>query len=335
MSFELILPFLKPLAHLIADPDVSEIMVNGSERVFVERHGLLAAAEGVRIGESNLRVAVRNIARLLGDDVSEEVPILDARLPDGSRVAVVLPPCSVGGTTLVIRKFQSRLWTCAELVRVGMLTEPLVEELGSALSERRNVLISGGTGTGKTTLLNALIKLVPLADRFVIVEETAELAVSHPNVVRLEARRAQPSAPAITIRDLLRATLRLRPDRIILGEVRGGEAFDLLQALNTGHSGSLSTIHANTAGHALGRLASCVLQGGVNLPYTAVRRLIADCVDLVVHLERRKGVRSVTEVVRVGAYEPDRDGYQLTAPPWRELDDTGIRDLLDGRQAST
>ena len=317
MSFDLILPFLKPLEHLIVDPDVSEILVNGPERVFVERNGLLAAADGVRIEESNLRVAVRNIARLLGDDVSEEVPILDARLPDGSRVAAVLPPCSLGGTTLAIRKFQSRLWTCAELVRVGMLSEPLVEELESALGERRNVLISGGTGTGKTTLLNALIKLVPQSDRFVIVEETAELAVSHPNVVRLEARRAQSGAPAITIRDLLRATLRLRPDRIIVGEVRGGEAFDLLQALNTGHSGSLSTIHANAADQALGRFASCVLQGGVDLPYAAIRRLIADCVDFVVHLERRKGVRSVTQVVHVGAYEADRDAYQLTTrtPP--------------------
>ena len=312
MSFDLILPFLKPLEHLILDPDVSEIMVNGPEQVFVERQGLLAAVEGVRIEESNLRVAVRNIARLLGDDVSEEVPILDARLPDGSRVSAVLPPCSLGGPTLAIRKFQPRLWSCAELMRVGMISEALVEELASALTERRNVLISGGTGTGKTTLLNALIKLVPLSDRFVTVEETAELAVSHPNVVRLEARRAQPGVPAITIRDLLRVTLRLRPDRIIVGEVRGGEAFDLLQALNTGHSGSLSTIHANAADQALTRFASCVLQGGVDLPYTAVRRLVAECVDLVVHLERRRGVRSVTQVVHVGAYEADRDGYRLT-----------------------
>lgn len=312
MSFDLILPFLKPLEPLIMDPDVSEIMVNGPDRVFVERQGLLAAVEGVRIEEANLRIAVRNIARLLGDDVSEEVPILDARLPDGSRVSAVLPPCSLGGTTLAIRKFQRRLWTCAELVRVGTISEWLVEELSVALSERRNILISGGTGTGKTTLLNALLKLVPVSDRFVIVEETAELAVAHPNVVRLEARRAQPGIPPITIRDLLRATLRLRPDRIIVGEVRGGEAFDLIQALNTGHGGSLSTIHANAAGHALDRFASCVLQGGVDLPYTAVRRLIADCVDLVVHVERRKGVRLVTQVVHVGTYEADCDGYQLT-----------------------
>ena len=304
MSFDLILPFLKPLEHLIVDPDVSEILVNGPGRVFVERQGLLKAAEGVRIEEPNLRVAVRNIARLLGDDVSEEVPILDARLPDGSRVAAVLPPCSLGGTTLAIRKFQPRLWTCDELVRVGMISEPLVEELGAALGERRNVLISGGTGTGKTTILNALIKLVPLSDRFVILEETAELAVSHPNVVRLEARRAQAGVPAITIRDLLRATLRLRPDRIIVGEVRGGEAFDLLQALNTGHAGSLCTIHASSAKQALDRMTLCVSQSGVELPYETVRRLVAECVHVVVHLERRQGVRRVTEVLRVEWKEP-------------------------------
>jgi pilus assembly protein CpaF len=301
VSFALILPFLKPLEHLLMDPDVSEVMVNGPEGVFVERRGLLAAAEGVRIEESNLRIAVRNIARLLGDDVSEEAPILDARLPDGSRVAAVLPPCSLGGTTLAIRKFQPRLRTCAELVRAGMLTELLVEEIGSALAERRNVLISGGTGTGKTTLLNALVKLVPLSDRIVTVEETAELAVSHPNVVRLEARRAQPGSPAITIRELLRATLRLRPDRIIVGEVRGGEAFDLLQALNTGHSGSLCTIHASSARQALDRMASCVSQSDATLPYQTVRRLITECVHVVVHLERRQGIRAVTEVVRVAS----------------------------------
>ena len=314
MSFDLILPFLRPIAHLIQDPDVSEIMVNGSQRVYVERDGVLSHAEGVTLDERSLQVAIKNIARILGDDVSEENPILDARLPDGSRVAAVFPPCSLGGTTLTIRKFQSRLWTCRELVRVGMITEDLVSLVRTALASRDNVLISGGTGTGKTTLLNAFATLLPEADRIVLIEDTAELTVAHPNLVRFEARRAQPDAPAVTIRDLLRATLRHRPDRIIVGEVRGGEAFDLLQALNTGHSGSLSTIHANSAEQALARFASCVLQSGVELPYAAIRRLISESIDLVLHVERRRGIRSVTQVVCVTGYEPDRDAYDLQEP---------------------
>jgi len=192
-----------------------------------------------------------------------------------------------------------------------MVTEELVSLVGDALLNRDNVLISGGTGTGKTTLLNALTTLLPKSDRIVLIEDTAELTITHPNLVRFEARRARQDAPAVTIRDLLRATLRHRPDRIIVGEVRGGEAFDLLQTLNTGHSGSLSTIHANSAGQALARFASCVLQSGVDLPYAAIRRLISESIDLVVHLERHRGIRSVTEVVCVAGYEPGRDAYDL------------------------
>jgi pilus assembly protein CpaF len=311
MSFDLILPFLRPIADLILDPTVSEIMVNGSQRVFVERDGVVHAVEDVTLEERSLKVAIKNIARILGDDVSEETPILDARLPDGSRVAAVFPPCSIGGTTLTIRKFQSRFWTCEELVRVGMITDDLVHVVRRALSNRDNILISGGTGTGKTTLLNALGTLLPASDRIVVIEDTAELQFTHPNLVRLEARRAQPDLAAVTIRDLLRATLRHRPDRIIVGEVRGGEAFDLLQTLNTGHSGSLSTIHANSAELALGRFASCVLQSGIDLPYSAIRRLISESIDLVLHLERWRGVRSVAHVVSVTGYIRARDEYAI------------------------
>ena len=311
MSFDLILPFLRPIADLIEDPTVSEIMVNGSQRVFVERDGIVLPVDNVILEERSLRVAVKNIARILGNDVSEEMPILDARLPDGSRVAAVLPPCSLGGTTLTIRKFQSRFWTCEELVRVGMIAEDLVDVVLQALSNSDNILISGGTGTGKTTLLNALATLLPESDRIVLIEDTAEIHFTHPNLVRFEARRAQPELPAVTIRDLLRATLRHRPDRIVVGEVRGGEAFDLLQTLNTGHSGSLSTIHANSAELALARLASCVLMGGVDLPYHAIRRLISDSIDLVIHLERRRGLRTVSEAVRVTGYQSAVDAYEL------------------------
>jgi pilus assembly protein CpaF len=311
MSFELILPFLRPIAHLIQDPDVSEIMVNAGGRVFLERDGVLDQADGLRLEEKNLQIAVRNIARTLGDDVSEEQPILDARLPDGSRVAAVIPPCSLGGTTLTIRKFQTRFFTPEELVRSGMLSVSTLEQLRSVIDSRQTVLISGGTSTGKTTLLNALTSCLPAAERVVVVEDTAELQVEKPNVVRFEARRAQRELPAVTIRDLLKATLRHRPDRVVVGEVRGGEAYDLLQALNTGHAGSLSTIHANSAPQALARLASCVMQAGVEVPYAAIRLQIADAIGCVAHLTRKAGQRVVEELICVDGYDAVGDVYKL------------------------
>jgi hypothetical protein len=204
MSFELILPFLRPIAHLIQDPDVSEIMVNAGGRVFLERGGLLDEATGLHLEERNLQVAVRNIARTLGDDVSEEQPILDARLPDGSRVAAVIPPCSLGGSTLTIRKFQSRFFTVDELVTVGMLTESILAEIRAVVDHRHNILISGGTSTGKTTLLNALVGLLPQEDRIVVIEDTAELRVDRRNVVRFEARRAQRELPPVRRRQQCR-----------------------------------------------------------------------------------------------------------------------------------
>jgi pilus assembly protein CpaF len=310
MSFGVILPFLRPIAHLIQDPDVSEIMINGSRRIFVERQGLIEAVDGIEIDERNLKVAVKNIARALGDDVSEEKPILDSRLPDGSRVAAVFPPCSVGGTTLTIRKFQTRFFTADELVRTGTMTPEVLDAVRAAIEKNENILISGGTSTGKTTLLNALAAFLPPNDRVVLIEDTAELQIDRPNLVRFEARREQAGLPAVTIRELLRATLRHRPDRIIVGEVRGGEAYDLLQALNTGHAGTLSTIHANSAEQALARFSSCVVQSGIELPYQAVRYQIADAIDLVLHLARHDGRRLVRELIRIGRYDVDGDRYE-------------------------
>ncbi|HKW02307.1 MAG TPA: ATPase, T2SS/T4P/T4SS family [Vicinamibacterales bacterium] len=313
MSFDVILPFLRPIAHLIQDPDVSEIMVNGSRRIFIERQGRVTEVTDVTLDQRNLTVAVKNIARALGDDVSEEKPILDSRLPDGSRVAAVVPPCSLGGTTLTIRKFQTKFFTADELIRIGTMTADVLEALRKAIGRNANILISGGTSTGKTTLLNALAAFLPLEDRVVLIEDTAELQLDRPNLVRFEARREQPNLPAVTIRELLRATLRHRPDRIIVGEVRGGEAFDLLQALNTGHSGSLSTIHANSAEQALARFASCVVQSGVELPYQAVRYQIADAIDLVLHLARHHGLRTVEELISVERYHAQSDQYDTAA----------------------
>lgn len=312
MGFELILPFLRPIERLILDERISEIMVNGSGRVFIEREGDLSEVADVSLTEKNLQVAVRNIARALGDEINEAQPLLDSRLPDGSRVAAVIPPCSIGGTTLTIRKFHSRQFTAEELVRIGSLTPEALAKLRDAIAKRRNILISGGTGTGKTTLLNALAASIDDRERIVIIEDTAEIQLDKPNLVRFEARREQPDLPAVTIRDLVRATLRHRPDRILLGEVRGGEAFDLLQALNTGHSGTLSTIHANSAQQAIARLTSCVLQAGVELPYAAIRSNIADVVNLLLHIERRQGRRYVSELLEVQHYDPAQDHFALT-----------------------
>jgi pilus assembly protein CpaF len=311
MSWDVIIPFLRPIEALIRDPEISDIMVNGSSRVFIEKHGELRPVPDVAISEKSLQVAVRNIARVLGDEISEEKPLLDSRLPDGSRVAAVFPPCSVTGTILTIRKFHSKRYTADELARTGTLTLGLLKDIQDAILNRQNILISGGTGTGKTTLLNALAAFIPDSERIVVIEDTSELQLQMSNLVRLEARREQPGLPAVTIRDLLRATLRLRPDRILLGEVRGGEAFDLLQALNTGHAGSLSTIHANSAELALSRFTSCVLMSGIELPYAAIRASIAEALNSVLHIERRKGQRFVSESLQIKRYIPADDRYEL------------------------
>jgi pilus assembly protein CpaF len=290
-------------------------MVNAPSRVFIERDGRLEEVPGVTIPEKSLQVAVRNIARALGDEISEEKPLLDSRLPDGSRVAAAIPPCSVGGTTLTIRKFHSRFFTAEELVRSGTLSTALLNCFRDAVEQRHNILISGGTSSGKTTFLTALAAFISDADRVVLIEDTSEVQMTKPNLVRFEARREQADLPAVTIRDLLRATLRHRPDRIILGEVRGGEAFDLLQALNTGHSGTLSTIHANSAQQALTRFTSCVLQSGVELPYQAIRANIGDAVQLLIHLERRNGRRIVAEAIHLERFDAQADRYVTTPIP--------------------
>ena len=313
MSFDVILPFLRPIGGLLKDPAISEIIVNGPASVFIERNGEIEPVAGISIAEKSLQVAVRNIARALGDEISEEKPLLDSRLPDGSRVAAVIPPCSIGGTTLTIRKFQARFFTAEELVRAGSLTPDLLKHFRDAVEQRRNIVISGGTSSGKTTLLTALAAFISDHDRVVLIEDTSEIQITKPNLVRFEARREQPGVPAVTIRDLVRATLRHRPDRIILGEVRGGEAFDLLQALNTGHSGTLSTIHANSASQALSRFTSCVLESGVELPYQAIRSNIGDAVHLLIHLERRDGRRIVSEALQLERFDPQQDRY-ITEP---------------------
>jgi pilus assembly protein CpaF len=312
-GFEVILPFLKPIEHLILDESISEVMVNGSNGVFIERDGYIRQVPGIALGERSLTVAVKNIARRLGDDISESKPILDSRLPDGSRVAAVIPPCSLNGVTLTIRKFNSRHFDIEDLIRSCTLDRRLANQLEDYLLQRRNLLISGGTGTGKTTLLTALGKFIPADERILLIEDTAEIQLAHENLVRFEARRAQNGTPAVSIRDLLKAALRHRPDRILVGEVRGGEAFDLLQLLNTGHSGTISTIHASSAKQGLSRFTSCVLQSGVDLPYRAIKTNIGDSLNVVVQIERRPGRRFISEVLEINSYEPEADLFDFCA----------------------
>lgn len=316
-TLERILPFLKAIEDLLRDPDVTEVMVNdGGRHVFVERAGVVSLEPERHLDERHLTVALKNIARSCDDEISEAQPVLDARLEDGSRVAAMFRPCAVTGPVLTVRKF-GRRYALDELVTMGSLTRQTAGLLVEAVRAQRNILVSGGTGTGKTTLLNALASTIPDGDRIVVIEETSEIHLTKPNLLRFEARRPQLSIgqdaplPAVTIDHLLRASLRHRPDRILLGEVRGAEAFQLLQALNTGHLGSVSTIHANSAEEALTRLTHCVLTANVGLPHRSIREAIALAVHLVVHVARLGPKRCVTEVVAIDGYAPLDDLFLL------------------------
>jgi Flp pilus assembly protein, ATPase CpaF len=314
MSLETILPFLQPIAHLITDPGVSEVMVNGDGAIFIQRNGQLSSVNAA-LESKYLANAVKRIARSLGNDIGGSKPLLDARLPDGSRVAAAFPPCSLNGVTLTIRKFRPQWFTMEQLVEAEMLPTAVAAKLAEAVRNRKTILIAGGTDTGKTTFAKALIDFIPQNERLGVIEDTAELKIDHPNVFRFEARKEQVdgsgkiAVPAVTIRDLVKATLRHRPDRLIVGEVRGGEAFDLLDALNTGHAGSISTVHANSALQALSRLATLTLRAGVDLPYKAIQGEIGDLIDLVVHIERRDGCRRVSQVLQINGFDSDAGRY--------------------------
>ena len=291
---------LGPLEELLGDPEVEEVMVNGHERVYVERGGRIERAAVRFASEQALRDAIERVLAPLGRRVDELSPMVDARLADGSRVNVVVPPLAVDGPALSIRRFTAARPDPDALVASGTLTAELRDRLAAAIRERRSIVISGGTGSGKTTLLNALSSFIDPAERVVTIEDAAELRLRQPHVVRLESRPASVEGRgAVTIRDLLRNALRMRPDRIVIGEVRGAEALDLLTALNTGHDGALSTVHANSPEDALRRLETLALMAGIGLPHEAIRDQLARGVDLVVHLERigsRRLVAAVGEV---------------------------------------
>jgi pilus assembly protein CpaF len=292
---------LGPLEVLLADPAVEEVMVNGPDRVFVERGGRIEATDVAFADEEELRNAIERILAPLGRRVDELSPMVDARLADGSRVNVVIPPLAIDGPAVSIRRFGARRPDPGELVALGTLTAAQCRLLEAAVGDRSSVLVSGGTGSGKTTLLNALSSFIGAGERVVTIEDAAELRLQQRHVVRLESRPAGVEGRGeVTTRDLLRNALRMRPDRIVIGEVRGPEALDLLTALNTGHDGALSTVHANSPADALSRLETLALMAGVGLPHAAVAEQVQRGIDLVVHLERRAdGARVVTDVAEV------------------------------------
>jgi pilus assembly protein CpaF len=294
---------LGPLEDLLADPSVEEVMVNGPGQVYVERGGRIELADARFADEEELRNAIERILAPLGRRIDELSPMVDARLADGSRVNAVIPPLAIDGPALSIRRFGASRPGARELVELGTLTEPQLELLERAVGERRSVLVSGGTGSGKTTLLNALSGFVSPGERLVTIEDAAELRLQRRHVVRLESRPAGVEGRGeVTIRDLLRNALRMRPDRIVIGEVRGAEALDLLTALNTGHRGALSTVHANSPSDALARLETLALMAGLGLPHEAIAAQVRRGIDLVVHLERLEdGSRRVTEIAEVAA----------------------------------
>jgi pilus assembly protein CpaF len=292
---------LGPLEILLADPAVEEVMVNGFDRVFVERGGRIEQTAIAFADEDELRNAIERILAPLGRRVDELSPMVDARLADGSRVNVVIPPLAIDGPAISIRRFGAQRPGPDRLVELGTLDPEQRQRLEEAVRTRRSILVSGGTGSGKTTLLNALSSFLGPEERVVTIEDAAELRLQQPHVVRLESRPAGVEGRGeVTIRDLLRNALRMRPDRIVIGEVRGPEALDLLTALNTGHDGALSTIHANSPRDAIARLETLALMAGVGLPHEAIAEQVRRGIDLLVHLQRMPdGSRKVTEIAAV------------------------------------
>lgn len=292
---------LGPLEAILIDDEIREVMINGPDAIFVERRGKLEQLSVRFSGERALRGIIERIVSPLGRRVDDASPMVDARLPDGSRVNVVLSPLAVHGTAVTIRRFGRRKLCADDLVAGGSLDRAMLDFLGVCVAHRRNILVSGGTGSGKTTLLNVLSGLIPEAERVITIEDSAELAFEHPNLVALEARPTNIEGRGeITIRDLVRNALRMRPDRIVIGECRGGEALDMLQAMNTGHDGSLSTVHANSPRELLSRLEVMVLMSGVDLPVLAIREQIAASVHIVVHQTRYPcGTRRITRITEL------------------------------------
>ncbi len=294
-----------PIGPYLRDSTVSEVMVNGWYQVYIERKGKLIETETRYKDDASVLRAIDNIVLPLGRKIDRTQPLVDARLPDGSRVNAIIPPCALNGPTVTIRKFPAKRLTVEDLIGFGSLTQQTADFLRACVAARLNIIVSGGTGSGKTTLLNVISSFIPTDERICTVEDSAELQLNQPHVVRLETAPALPDGSGmVTIRDLVRNALRMRPERIIVGEVRSGEALDMLQAMNTGHDGSLATLHANSPRDAVARLETLVLMAGFDLPVRVIRAQIASAVNLIVQQERmRDGSRKITRVTELQGLE--------------------------------
>ena len=290
--------FLKPIAKLLHDPGISEIMINGPSEIFIEMKGKIHRTDCKFENEASLLAAARNISQFVGKPISENEPILDARLPDGSRICAVVPPCAKNGTTIAIRKFAKEKLGLKDLINFGAMSADMARFLDLCVVLKRNMLVSGGTGSGKTTLLNVLGSRIPGNERLLIIEDTAELQIKSNHVVRFETKHKDFEGKGeVNIRDLVKASLRLRPDRIIVGEVRGPEALDLVQAMNTGHDGSMGTLHANNPPQAMNRLETLCMIADTGVPAHVIRAQVADAVHLIVQANRlRDGSRKITAI---------------------------------------
>lgn len=323
-----------PITGFLSDSAVTEIMVNGKNAVYIERGGKVIPAGIVFLSDDTLRSTIDRMVTRVNRRLDESSPFVDARLPDGSRVNAIIPPVSLSGPCLTIRKFRKDPYSMDELIRIGTLTEEVAGYLREAVVRKKNVIVSGGTGSGKTTLLNALSQFIPDGERIVTIEDAAEIRLMKPHVVRLEARPANiEGSGAVTIRDLVRNSLRMRPDRIIVGECRGGEALDMLQAMNTGHDGSITTGHANSPRDMLRRLETMVLLSGVEIPIRAIREQVASAIDIIVHVARggdgRRAVLTIAEVTglsesQIMLQEIFRSSRDKGQHPCRTLVPTGI-----------
>jgi pilus assembly protein CpaF len=315
-----------PLEPLLLDDNVTEVMANGVDKIYVERQGKIVLTQACFDDEAHMMRIINRIIKPLGRTVDRGWPMVDARLPDGSRVNAIIPPSAVDGPSITIRKFARTPFTVDDLINFGSLTMEMAEFLKACVVSRLNIVVSGGTGSGKTTLLNVLSSFIPEDERIITIEDAAELQLHQTHVVRLETKPADPEIPdskPVAIRDLVRNSLRMRPERIVVGECRGGEALDMLQAMNTGHDGSLTTIHANTPRDTIARLETLTLMAGVELPLVVVRRQIVSAVDVIVQIARlRDGSRKVTAITEVQGMEGDT----ITMQNIFEFQEEGERD---------